>query len=197
MIEYIIGKYKGIKNGHLILEKEKIGYSIFVPEGSVVAKDDEEIKVFTFLVHKEDSMSLYGFGTELEKDVFINLISVTGVGPKSAISILSKESVENIISSIAGGDEKILSSVSGVGQKTAKKIILELKEKFKFLAGELNLENASKKDTKQEKRIVEALVSLGYKKSEAKEIINSLGIEEVMSDEEYLKLVLKEISKSK
>ena len=197
MIEYIIGKYKGIKNGHLILEKEKIGYSIFVPEGSIIAKEDEEIKVFTFLVHKEDSMSLYGFGTELEKDVFINLISVTGVGPKSAISILSKESVENIISSIAGGDEKILSSVSGVGQKTAKKIILELKEKFKILAGELNLENASKKDTKQEKRIIEALFSLGYKKSEAKEILNSLGIEEAMSDEEYLKLVLKEISKSK
>lgn len=197
MIEYIIGKYKGIKNGHLILEKEKIGYSIFVPEGSIVAKEDEEIKVFTILVHKEDAMSLYGFGTELEKDVFINLISVTGVGPKSAISILSKESVENIISSIAGGDEKILSSVSGVGQKTAKKIILELKEKFKILAGELNLENASKKDTKQEKRIIEALFSLGYKKSEAKEILNSLGIEEAMSDEEYLKLVLKEISKSK
>ena len=197
MIEYIIGKYKGIKNGHLILEKEKIGYSIFVPEGSIVAKEDEEIKVFTILVHKEDAMSLYGFGTELEKDVFINLISVTGVGPKSAISILSKESVENIISSIAGGDEKILSSVSGVGQKTDKNIILELKEKFKILAGELNLENASKKDTKQEKRIIEALFSLGYKKSEAKEILNSLGIEEAMSDEEYLKLVLKEISKSK
>lgn len=197
MIEYIVGKFKGIKNGHLILEKEKIGYSIFVPEASFVVKEDEEIKVFTHLIHKEDTMALYGFASELEKEVFVNLLGVSGVGPKSALAILSKENVENIISSIAGGDEKTLSSVSGVGQKTSKKIILDLKEKFKILAGDHNLENASRKDTKQEKRIVEALVSLGYKKSEAKEIINSLGIEEALSDEEYLKLVLKEISKSK
>lgn len=197
MIEYIVGKFKEIKNGYLILENNGIGYSIFVPTGSISARENEEIKVFVYLVHKEDNMSLYGFGTELEKDIFVSLISVTGVGPKSAISILSKESTENIVTSIANGEEKVLSAVSGVGQKTAKKIILELKEKFRTYASTLGIEGGIKKDVKQEKRIIEALVSLGYKKGEAKEIVRAVKIENAMSDDEYLKYVLKEISKSK
>ncbi len=196
MIEYIIGKFKKIKDGYLILERDGIGYSIFVPTGSISAKEDEEIKVFVFLVHKEDNMSLYGFGSELEKEVFAQLISVTGVGPKSAISILSKESIENIITSIANGEEKVLSAVSGVGQKTAKKIILDLKDKFRTLASNLGIDAGIKKDVKQEKRIIEALVSLGYKKGEAKDIIGAVKIEKALSDDEYLKMVLKEISKS-
>ena len=196
MIEYIIGKFKENKCGRLVLEKNGIGYSIFVPEGSIAAREDEEIKVYTYLVHKEESMSLYGFGTEREKEIFTYLIGVSGVGPKSAISILSKESTENIISSVAKGEEKVLSGVTGIGQKTAKKIIIELKEKFKNIAEETGVDIGINNDKNQEKRIIEALVSLGYKKAEAKEIIKEIGIKEKISDEEYLKKILKEIYKS-
>ena len=194
MIDYIIGKVKNIKNGSLTLEANNIGYNILIPQGSIASRENEEIKVYTYLVHKEDSMTLYGFGSELEKEVFINLISVGGVGPKSAISILSKENIETIISLIAGGDEKVLSSVPGIWTKTAKKIIIELKEKFKNLAAEKNIGDIKKKDSKQEKRLIEALFSLGYKKGEAKEIIEKIEIKEDLSDEEYLKIILREIS---
>lgn len=197
MIDYIIGKVKSIKNGSLTIETNNIGYNILVPQGSIASREDEEIKVYTYLVHKEDSMTLYGFGSEIEKEVFTNLISVGGVGPKSAILILSKENIETIISLIAGEEEKVLSSVPGIGTKTAKKIIIELKDKFKNIAIENNIGNIKKKDSKQEKRLIEALFSLGYKKGEAKEIIEKIEVTEDLPDEEYLKLILREISSNK
>lgn len=117
----------------LILDVNGIGYEIYISEASLgtLGKKGEEATVYTTLVHKEDLMVLYGFSTLLERELFNLLYSISGIGPKTALSILSHLTVSEISYSILNEDIEVLCKAQGIGKRTAERIILELKEKIK------------------------------------------------------------------
>ncbi len=165
MISYISGKvlknFIG-KNGYVdILTNAGIGYRVFVTSQFNYADIDSEISVYTSFQVREDSQTLYGFNTQQERDFFEELLTVSGIGPKSAISILSTYSIEKIREIVAQGDSKLLSKAPGLGIKGAQKVILELR-------GKIDFDNEDKLDLESEKlkELKEALKILGFKGSE-------------------------------
>lgn len=130
MYSFIIGKIDSIGDGYIVLENNGIGYHIAVSGTTIgkVGRIGETVKVLLWLSVREDEMSLYGFYSKEEKQMFLKLISISGVGPKMAIGILSDSDVNALAVSIISGDTKALSKIKGIGKKTAERIILELKE---------------------------------------------------------------------
>ncbi len=172
----ITGKVIFYEEGKVVLENNGIAYELGVSANtlSVFAKKGEIVTAYTYLKVAEDEMSLYGFYSKEEKAMFINLISVSGVGPKTALQILSGIDLQRLAIAIVNGDSKTLSKVKGLGKKTAERIILELKEKiaqvgggddgdsfFGLLGGEDNSKDEIVNDA------VLALVSLGIPKTDA------------------------------
>ncbi|MBN2657694.1 MAG: Holliday junction branch migration protein RuvA [Spirochaetales bacterium] len=126
---------------------------------------NQEAKAFVYLHHKEDQMLLFGFATEDERTLFLDLISVSGVGPKGALKILSGVTVSRFIEFLETEDVKSLSSLPGLGMKTAQKIILQLKGKLKL---ETDGESAEEQSHKE---IIESLVSMGFEKKHVKNAV--------------------------
>ncbi len=165
MISYISGKvlknFIG-KNGYVdILINAGIGYRVFVTSQFNYIEVGSDTSVYTSFQVREDSQTLYGFNTQQERDFFEELLTVSGIGPKSAISILSTYSIERIKDIVAQGDSKMLSKAPGLGIKGAQKVILELRGKIDFdFEDKLDLESEKLKELK------EALKILGFKGSE-------------------------------
>ena len=131
MIAYLKGKILERNENLIILEVNNVGYEINISLNTYLSLSNKnECELYTYLQVKEDGISLFGFSTKGEKELFTNLITVNGVGPKMAITILSGASIADIITSIVSEDSKMLSKFKGVGKKTAERIILELKEKL-------------------------------------------------------------------
>lgn len=132
MISYIKGTLVHRGNGVVVVEASGLGYEIFVSAAtlSVLPEVGETVKIHTHMNVKEDGISLYGFSTAEELELFHRLISVTGVGPKGALGFLSQLKPQEIILAILSDDVKTLSKAPGVGRKTAQRVILELKDKF-------------------------------------------------------------------
>ena len=133
MISYITGSLEYIGNGDIIVETGGIGYRVYI-SSSVMAKLPrlrERVKVYTYMSVKEDGISLFGFNKMEELELFNKLITVNGVGPKAAISLMGALSYGDIIMAVVSEDAAALSKAPGLGKKTAQKIILELKDKFK------------------------------------------------------------------
>lgn len=171
MIGYIKGSVINAYDGNVLLENNGIGYEIAC-SASVYQKliSDKQGEVYTYMAVKEDSLSLYGFISLEEKKMFLKLISVSGVGPKMGITILSGLSLNELVTLIATTDVKGLSKVKGLGKKTAERIILELREKIGCVdesTGELLLmqEKTVKSEVNQD--AVFALMSLGFTKAES------------------------------
>ena len=131
MISYIIGTVSYVSDNFIILENHGIGYKITMPGSSLYAIGSMagEVKVHTFMSVKEDDVSLFGFLTSAELEMFKLLITVSGVGPKGAIGILSSITVDELKMAIAAEDSKLIAAAKGVGSKTAQKIVVELKGK--------------------------------------------------------------------
>ncbi len=181
MIEFISGKVL-YKNGKkLVIEKDGIGLILEVPEKS---EFEGKVKVFTYLSIKNEELKLYGFKTREERDFFLKLISVSGIGAKHALEMLSTFSVEELIQAIEDRDVSLLSSISGIGKKTAQRIIFELHGKLDFYENEL-LED-----------LVNALVSLGYEKKQATKTAIDV-IKEEKNLEEALKLSLQKLTEKR
>ena len=173
MIAYIKGKIINKTNRSIVVLTGGIGYEVFLPLKQLeTIKINDEKELFIYSHIKEDMFDLYGFSKEEEMDFFKKVISVSGVGPKSALNILGLTSVEDLKRAIASEDPSLLQKVSGIGKKTAERLVVELKEKF---ITDLSDAAAS---TDEGKQVVEALVSLGYKQLEAQEIIKHLPKEE-------------------
>jgi len=182
MIASISGQviYKGID--HLVVETNGIGYKVFVVNDVIVSMvTDESVKLFTQLVVREDSQSLYGFLTMTEFDLFNLLVSVSGVGPKIAIAILSAGKIDELRSAIGCGDSAIFMAVGGIGKKTAERIILELKTKV----GEIGINEIG--NNAQE--VINALAGLGYNMYEIREVLRQVSPE--LSLEAKIKEALK------
>ena len=169
MIGYVKGNLLWADNGTVLLENNGIGYEITC-SASVYSKlvVDKKGEVYTYLAVREDGVSLYGFDSIEEKAMFLKLISVSGVGPKMGITVLSNMSLKDLAIKIATSDVKGLSSIKGLGKKTAERIILELREK-------ITADGETVSDTKVEvKEVIDgasedaiiALMSLGFTKQE-------------------------------
>ena len=133
MIAYLKGKiiYKTLN--HLVLEVNGVGYQIFVGENFLnELRLDTETEIYIHHVVREDASDLYGFKTREDKDLFEILLTVSGVGPKSGLGVLSLSSAGDIKEAIVRGDANLLTKVSGIGKKTAERIVLELKNKVLF-----------------------------------------------------------------
>ncbi len=171
MIATVHGKIFFIAEDHLVVDVGGVGFQVFVPEEQrVTVRRGEPVSLYTYLVVREDALALYGFSTQEEVDLFTLLLKVNGVGPRLALEMLSTHSPDVIKRAVVQKQESIFSQVSGIGKKTAQKIILTLedripeRESFQPVSelSELNIE------------IREALVTLGYSLVEAQAAIQSI-----------------------
>lgn len=196
MIAYIKGILEAKGNGFVIVESGGIGYRIFMSPTALaqMPASGEIVKVYTYMNVKEDGISLYGFSSLEEQDLFLRLITVSGVGPKGALAFLSQLRPQEIILAILSDDVKTLSKAPGVGRKTAQRVILELKDKFQTaeaVAWEME-EQAAPTSAGAKFEAIDALTALGYSRSEAAGAVNAVAAEE-MTTEEILKAALKKM----
>ena len=198
MIGFIRGALAEKGSGYIIVDVNGVGYEIFVPanSGAYLSGEGSEVMVYTTMMVREDDVSLYGFTRKGELDAFKKLITVSGVGAKAAISILSSFSLEQLQQAIVFEDAKTLTKASGIGKKTAERIVLELKDKFgseesaagKQAAGDA-LESLGA-DGRSE--AISALIALGYTRGEAAGALAAVK-ENDLTVEEYIKLALKNL----
>lgn len=199
MIDFIEGKVAARFPTHVILENNGIGYDLQI---SVNTYEDlpsagERVRLKTFLHVREDSMQLFAFSKEDERKIFRGLISVSGVGPKLAQTILSGIRTGELLAAIRNGDEKRLTGVSGVGKKTAQRLIVELKEKFALQGFDMEPDKMVRPlsaYTALEEEAIMALLSLGYKKASIEKAVDRVREQEkVVSVEELIKKALQQI----
>lgn len=201
MIGYLKGELAEIKENYVVLEVGNIGYEVYLPSSAIMQLPSRgsNIKLYTYLHVREDAVSLFGFLTKDDLEMFKLLITVNGIGPKGALGILSVISADDIRFAVLADDAKAIAKAPGIGNKTAGKLILELKDKFKLeTAFEQRLMN--QEQTKADSGIfgkkeeaVQALTTLGYSSSDAFKIVNQVDITESMTSEEILKLCLKKM----
>ena len=198
MITYIRGKLTEIEDGVIIVEAYGVGYEIMVP-GSVLSglpAIGNEVIIYTYQNVKEDALDLYGFNSKEDLKVFKLLITVNGIGPKAALSILSSITPDELRIAIISEDVKRIQSAPGIGAKTAQRLIVELKDKFdiedviyKQVSGaDIALSSGVRDEA------CEALTSLGYSASESLRAVNGVEITEDMDSETVLKLALKKLA---
>ena len=187
MYDYIKGIVTEIKNNSIVLDNNGIGYLIYV-SNPYSFEFDKELKVFVYQQIKEDENSLFGFKTREEKELFLKLISVKGLGPKMALPILAVGSIDGIMDAIERENILYLKKFPKIGEKLARQIILDLKGKLEFIGTGITDD-----EVKDEEELKEALLALGYKEKEIKNVTSqvdkSKSIEEQIK--EALKLLLK------
>lgn len=174
MIAYLKGRVLAMTAESAIIENNGVGYEVFCSGAAFAAmqNDRREAELFTYLQVKDDGLTLYGFFSLAEKQVFLDLISVSGVGPKLAIAVLTGMRAEDVAASIAAADVKRLSSVKGLGKRTAEKIVLELHGKVSaeelLAANDENAPKAQKADpmSEIEEEAMSALAGLGFTRNE-------------------------------
>lgn len=197
MIRYVKGIYSMNINGGIVVETQSgLGLEIFLPANSPIYRygEGETIMVYTSMIVKEDDISLYGFHNRDNLEIFERLITVSGVGAKGAMSILSTLEAAELKRAIAFEDAKEISRANGIGKKTAERIILELKDKLAKTNIPAYVPPADTADVSSDSRseAITALVALGYTKAEAFNAVASIN-DEGLSSEEYIKKALKNL----
>lgn len=183
MIGHLFGKVFSRTGRELIIEVNGVGYQVFANSRMQVAVGDE-VSVFIRTVVREDEFSLYGFESSEDRELFDSLCDVNGIGPKLAMTILEELGYEAATGAISAGDERALQSVTGVGAKTAKLMILSLGGKYEAPKQVANGE------------LVDALINLGWKEREAMEALNNVS-KTANSQQETLKQALKYLGGAK
>ena len=168
MISFLVGTIEDKQENSLLLDVGGVGFEMSISSNtfSALPMVGESVKVLTYMSVREDDISLYGFSSKEEKDLFIKLISVSGIGPKVAISILSGLTLNALSIAIANKDVKMLSKIKGLGAKTAERICVELKDKvsaFPLIDGN----QADDYDESAVQMATDTLIALGISKSEA------------------------------
>lgn len=173
MIARLRGRVVGSGDGFVILETGGVGFQVFMPRplAEEAARSPAEVVVYTHLVSREDTMALYGFLAPGELEMFRLLITVNRVGPALATAILSQMTVSELAAAVIGGDEKALTRVSGVGQKNAARIILELRDRMKKKAA-LLVESQGDVADPLRSDAESALLALGFSPRESREAVS-------------------------
>ena len=201
MISYIKGELTEVFEDTVVVETNGIGYNIRVP-GSVLDRlpsVGSSVRIYTYLYVKEDAMNLFGFLNRDDLSVFNLLLNVSGIGPKGALAILSTIGPDDLRFAVLSEDVKTISSAPGIGAKTAKRLIIELKDKLKlaevFETALANKEKASSENDVLLARneAVEALVALGYASAQAMKAVQQVENAEEKDSEQILKEALKKL----
>lgn len=171
MIAYIKGKILDKGNGYVVVLSGDIGYKVFTSPGlSSGLEAGRAVEFYTYHQQREDSVNLYGFRDVAELELFELLLSVGGVGPKSALGVLSASAPAEIVETIIGGDPGLLIKVSGIGKKTAERIILELREKI----GRIRCGGTDGKTAAAGGDEIDALAALGYSLAQARDALKKV-----------------------
>ena len=185
MISYIIGKVTEKEENMIVVESNGIGYEIQVSSytANSIEFDNEYVKILTYMQVKEDGICLYGFISKEEKNMFLKLISVSGIGPKMAIGILSGVTIPELINAILSQDVKMLCTIKGLGKKTAERLLVELKDQTMPNVNVVSNDNLNYNAIDQ---VTDTLVSLGVGKNEAYRLAkdnaeNGLSVEEIIT----------------
>lgn len=172
---------------YLVISTGGIGYKVFVPQGVFSASPGETVTAHTSMVVREDSITLYGFPTIAERDLFEIVISVSGIGPKTGLAILATLTIDHLRNAVATGQPEVLTRVPGIGKKTAEKVMLDLKDKLKgadgLVAAGTNFEDYNKD-------VIDALTALGYSVAEAQAALSALPKDAPKTFDERLRLAL-------
>ncbi|HQB51121.1 MAG TPA: Holliday junction branch migration protein RuvA [bacterium] len=191
MLAFIRGNIIAKRPGSVIVETNNLGYQVFIGEKNWESLQPEQLAEF-FIYHniREDADDLYGFNNLDELTLFELLISVSGVGPKSALSVLSLASAEQVKQAIIIGDESLLTKVSGIGKKTAQRLILELKNKISGLP--LDLASSTALNNSVDQDDLEALLALGYNLQKARQALAKID-QQITDPAQRLKLALQQL----
>ncbi len=193
MIAFIEGKVSEILENGIIISNNGIGYYVIMPSTDISSLNSgEEIKIHTHLQVSEDNLSLYGFLSKSSLDMFRLLLSVSGIGPRNAVAVLSAMPVDDLVFAIAGEDEKKICSAPGIGPKTARRIILELKDKVDIDINESlssgSAQNVSSNGNKND--AVLALNALGYNNSDILRAMRDIEDDPDRTTEDWIKETL-------
>ncbi len=205
MISYVRGPLAEVDEDVIVVEAGSVGYNIHVPLSllETLPPLGSEVRIYTYLKVQEDAMTLYGFGSRQDLQIFRQLIGVNGVGPKGALALLSALSPADLRLAIISGDAKAISKAPGIGLKTAQRVILDLKEKVSMedvlpslaedAAGPAGFAGGRTASgmTGAAKEAVDALVALGYSPVEATKAVRRVEGAEDMTPEQILKASLR------
>ncbi|MDE6475878.1 MAG: Holliday junction branch migration protein RuvA [Erysipelotrichaceae bacterium] len=191
MIAFIKGKVYSLGNDYIIIENQGIGYYVYVANSQHFSMQMETI-IYTYQHVREDAISLFGFRSMEEHDLFMRLIGVKGVGPKTALSMLGVCSAKEMITAIETNDVNQLKKLPGIGAKTAQQIVLDLKGKLVEVPQE-----SSKEENDDLKDALEALKALGYKQVDIQSIKKELVSHKGKTVDEYIRLALSILAKRK
>ena len=191
MIATLRGEITQIEDTAIILETGGVGLRVFVPKPMKERiKAGEGIFLFTHLVVREDDWKLYGFETQADRELFTTLLGVDGVGPRTALAIISTLSLETVQRAVFHEEPDLLSRVPGVGKKTAQKIVLYLHDRLKPTSGLEKIAAMSESDSE----VLSALIALGYSVVEAQTAIQSIPKDAPEDVEERLRIALQQFS---
>ena len=202
MIASVKGKLEGVSADSVTIDVNGMGVEVIVPNNVIcrLPKQDEAIKLHTYLHIREDAMQLFGFLEKEDLDFFKLLITVNGIGPKAAIAILSSMSTDVLTFAILSEDIKTIEKAQGIGAKTAKKLVLELKDKVGVInANAVELRSDSSSDISLtigsaiKEEASQVLEALGYSRTEAMKAITAIEITEEMTSEDLVKSALKNL----
>lgn len=186
MISRIIGNVIEVTEKSVIILAGGLGYEVFMVPMSLPNMGDD-VNIETVLIIREDAHELYGFQNKVERDLFKMLITISGIGPKGALGILSLASPYDLASYIYKGDASLLTRASGIGKKTAEKIVIELRDKVKDIAQESEAKDISND-------VFDALLALGYNQNQIREALSNLGSDiNTANTQETIRAVLKNI----
>ncbi|MEY8736949.1 Holliday junction branch migration protein RuvA [Lactobacillus sp. AN1001] len=200
MYEYIIGTIVKVTPRYIVVERDQMGYLVFVANPFRYQVDlERQQKIYLHQAVRETEIMLYGFVDEAEKQLFLKLLNVSGIGPKSALAILASEDHSGLINAIEQEDDGYLTNFPGIGKKTAKQIILDLKGKLNDLdqtklVGQQGIELTTTEQPYLQEAI-EALTALGYTKTEIKRVAKKLENYTGDSTDAYLRQGLRLIMK--
>ena len=203
MYAYLKGTLEEITEDNIVVEAGNIGYNVKVSTttADLLPPLGNEVKIYTYTLVREDTFSLYGFLTRDDLEIFKKLITVNGIGPKGGLAILSVMSADALRFAIMAGDAKSIAKAPGIGNKTAERVILDLRDKVSLedtlqglgesvststaISDSMNSDNAMKKEA------IEALVALGYSASDATAAVKKVEVTEDATVESILKMALK------
>lgn len=204
MISYIRGPLTEIDEDMIVVEAGNVGYNIRVPLSLIerLPGIGEEVRIYTYLQIREDAVSLFGFLSRQDLKMFKQLLGVSGIGPKGALGLLSAMRPEDLRLAIVSGDTKAISRAPGIGNKTAQRVILDLKDKIsmdQLIPGDLSEERVLDSGRKlglndAGKEAVDALVALGYSAMEAAKAVRQVEIGEGMTADQVLKASLRHLA---
>lgn len=202
MYSYIKGELAEVNTDHIVIDVGGIGYMIYIPAQSLnyLPGIGETLKVHTYLYMREDAMILYGFLTKDDLEMFKLLITVSGIGPKGGLAVLSTLSSDDLRFAVLSGDSKAISKAPGIGSKTAQRVIIDLKDKLSLEdAFEKKLEHENEKinvssNSQVKNDAVMALNALGYSSTESLKAVSKVEITDDMDVEDVLKAALKHMS---